>query len=77
MDTNLIGSLARKVIGLFVPHSKDLCVMCGQHEANPTQYFEDEMFTWCDTHQENFNLSEFDAEMERLEELAEQEQQEV
>lgn len=50
------------------------CVMCGQHDANPTQYFEDELYTWCDTHQENFNLSEFDSEIRRLEEIKEEEE---
>ena len=80
MDTNPIGSLVWKVIGRVLPARKTLkepCVMCGKHEANPTQYFEDELFAWCDVNQVDFNLSEFDAEIERLELQAEQEMYEA
>lgn len=71
MDVNTIGKAVWNVIGKTIQPRKvvELCVICGQHPANPTQYFEDQMLVWCDEHQQDFNLSELEAELERLEDL--------
>jgi hypothetical protein len=48
------------------------CLMCGQHEAI-TEYFENELYAYCPVSDQNVSITEFEAEIARLEELAEQE----
>jgi len=48
------------------------CILCGKHEAI-TEYFEDELFEYCPTHNTNVSVSEFDSEMERLAQTGEAE----